>query len=355
VTDQLREQLGGRTVLVTGHTGFTGAWLTAWLADLGASVTGYSLAAAPDAAYSLARLDERCVSTIADINDREALRRALRHCQPDLVIHLAAQALVLEGVRNPVHTFDVNVMGTVHLLDAVRTEVPSASIVVVTTDKVYTPSVNAHREADPLGGHDPYSASKGAAELAVAAFAATYPSELRVATARAGNVIGGGDRARDRLVPDCVRAAERGETIHCRFPNAVRPWQHVLDAIRGYLTLGMSLIDDASFAGPWNFGPSPDGLMTVSALIGRFRAAWGSEPPDVAMTENNHPENPVLLLDPALARQRLGWQPVLSAAEAVDWTAQWYRAAHDGASPRALIEFEIARYVDRCSLEAARV
>jgi CDP-glucose 4,6-dehydratase len=315
----------GRRVLVTGHTGFKGAWLTLWLHALGAEVTGF--AGPPPTTpslFALARVGDLCTDTRGDVRDTAAVARAARGAE--VVFHLAAQPIVRAALEDPAGTFATNVLGTAHVLDAAR----DAVVVCVTSDKCYAPGGGPRREGDPLGGGDPYSASKAAQEHVAAAYRDALGA--RVATARAGNVIGGGDWGRDRLLPDLVRARESGAPVTLRHPDAVRPWQHVLDPLAGYLRLAERLAESAAYAGAWNFGP--DGAETVRWVVDRVCEQWPLAvevvPPGDAV------EAPALRLDASKARERLGWEPRLATAEALVATVFWHDRVRDGAPARTV-------------------
>jgi CDP-glucose 4,6-dehydratase len=310
----------GRRVLVTGHTGFKGAWLTLWLHVLGAEVTGFSgPPQTTPSLFELARVGELCRDVRGDVRDPAAAAEAARGVE--VVFHLAAQAIVRAALEDPAATYAVNVLGTEHVLAAAG----DTPVVCVTSDKAYAAGPGPHVEGDPLGGAgDPYSASKAAQELV----AATHRG--RVATARAGNVIGGGDWARDRLLPDLVRARESGAPVVLRHPDAVRPWQHVLGALSGYLLLAERLAESAEWATAWNFGPAEEDTRPVRWVVDRVRAHWPVdvrvEPPGDAV------EAPALRLDASAARERLGWTPPFDLAGALDATVLWHdevRAGHD--------------------------
>jgi CDP-glucose 4,6-dehydratase len=315
----------GRRVLVTGHTGFKGAWLALWLHRLGAEVTGFS--AGPPTVPSLfetARVGELVRDLRGDVRDAGAVREAVEGSE--VVFHLAARAIVRAALEDPAGTYAVNVTGTAHLLDAAR----DAAVVCVTSDKCYAPGPGPHREGDPLGGRDPYSSSKAAQELVAAAYRDALG--VRVATARAGNVIGGGDWGRDRLLPDLARAHETGEPLRLRQPDAVRPWQHVLDPLAGYLTLAERLHGSAEWAAPWNFGP--DDSRSVGWVVERVRERW---PVDVQVVDpGDDVETPELRLDASAARERLQWRPQLDGAAAVAATVSWYDEVRSGGDPRAV-------------------
>lgn len=333
----------GRRVLITGLTGFKGAWLGLWLSEMGAQVSGLSLA--PDTEPNLFRaleLDRRCDARIGDIRELAVLAAIVRETRPQAVFHLAAQSQVLESHRDPVQTFGTNLMGTVHLMEALREVHGVEAIVVATTDKVYENRnwEYSYREGDVLGGSDPYSGSKACAEIAVRAYRESFAAQLPgVATVRAGNVVGGGDGASARLVPDAARAFARGNSLELRNPNAVRPWQHVVDPLAGYLMLARALAesnDDVQRA--WNFGPDTDQAATVLEVVTMFAEAWGDGATrwvvgnDQALPE----EHPQLLLDSGLARRRLGWRPRFDVAETLCDAAQWYRASAQGADAGVL-------------------
>lgn len=323
-------------MLVTGHTGFKGSWLGLWLSALGARVTGLGLEpdTAPNLFESLA-LDRQLDSQIGDIRDPDAVSDVMRRSRPEIVFHLAAQSLVRRSYAEPLATYATNVMGTAHVLDAARRSDELTAIVVVTSDKCYDNREWdwPYREADPLGGHDPYSASKACTELVTAASRASYLAErsVGVGSARAGNVIGGGDWAADRLVPDCVRAFTSRRRVAIRHPGAVRPWQHVLEPLAGYLLLAERLATSPrEFAEAWNFGPASDAARTVASVVDRMSELWG----DDARWEHDgddHPHEAVTLqVDASKARARLGWQPRLTVDEGLAWTVDWYRGFASG-------------------------
>lgn len=330
-----------RPVLVTGHTGFKGAWLSLWLQALGSRVHGLSLGLPGEPClYELARVgDGMAGSVAADVRDAAALARSLANARPEIVFHLAAQPLVRRSYAAPLETFETNALGTANLLESVRSSASVRAVVVVTSDKCYE-SAGAgrpHSESDPLGGHDPYSASKAAAELITDSYRRSFladPAGPRVASARAGNVIGGGDWGEDRLIPDLVRAALAGVPLRLRNPAAVRPWQHVSCPLSGYLLLAQALCADASAARAWNFGPDPDDTRSVEEVVRELSARW---PSGIAWETDpgEHPhETSVLALDSALARDQLGWRPPLGFAEAIEATAAWYAAWRSGADMR---------------------
>lgn len=319
-----------RSVLVTGHTGFKGSWLVLWLQMLGAKVTGISLPSETSPNHwDLLGLDVE--SFYIDIRDESLIRQKIVETKPDIVFHLAAQPLVRRSYRQPLETWATNVMGTANVLDACRQVKELAAIVVVTTDKCYENKewVWGYREIDPLGGHDPYSASKGGSELVAASYRQSFfysPSSPLLATARAGNVIGGGDWSEDRLIPDLIRCIEAGKPLEIRSPNATRPWQHVLECLSGYLMLGQQLLEgNKSHAEAWNFGPDREGNRQVKQVLTALKADW----PKVEWTCSNVPqphEAQLLHLDSGKARGKLRWHPVWTFDEGVAATAEWYRA-----------------------------
>jgi CDP-glucose 4,6-dehydratase len=346
---------GGKRVFLTGHTGFKGSWMSLWLQSLGADLTGFALA--PPTQPSLfeeARVAEGMRSVLGDVRDLFALQNAIQVAKPEIVIHMAAQPLVRESYLNPVETYATNVMGTVHLLESVRRTPGVRAVVNVTTDKCYENRewVWGYRENEPMGGHDPYSNSKGCAELVSAAYRSSFFNAAShaqhgcsVATARAGNVIGGGDWAKDRLIPDILRGFEQGLPVHVRNPDATRPWQHVLEPLRGYFTLAQRLYEQGpSFAEGWNFGPNDEDSKPVGWIARHMVEMWGpkaswSTPP------GEHPhEAHTLKLDISKARSRLGWHPALCLEEALQLTVEWSRQRQAGADVRQLTLAQIAAY-----------
>jgi CDP-glucose 4,6-dehydratase len=344
----------GRRVLVTGHTGFKGGWLSLWLSELGAHVTGYSLAPWTDPnLFTAARIADRMRHHLGDVRDLASFRAVWLDCRPEVVFHLAAQPIVRESYRHPVETVTTNVIGTTHVLELARESSSPVAVVCVTSDKCYD-NVEwsyGYRENDRLGGVDIYSGSKAAAEMIVSSYQRSFfttADRPAVASARAGNVIGGGDWAADRLVPDCIRALEAGRTIEVRNPHAVRPWQHVLEPLSGYLTLGALLQrrDDEGVAArsPWNFGPTISNSRSVGAVVAAVIRHWGAgewtQPPD----DYGGHEATLLRLAIDKAQIRLGWLPRWDFDEAIRRTIDWYRAYYSGADVAAATAAQIADY-----------
>jgi CDP-glucose 4,6-dehydratase len=345
----------GRRVFVTGHTGFKGAWLCLLLRHLGAVVTGYALAPATEPSlFELAGVRDHIRDLRGDVRDRDALTRALRESRPEVVLHLAAQSLVRASYAEPVETLATNVMGTAHLLEASRQTEGVRAVVVVTSDKCYEnrERIWGYRESDPMGGFDPYSASKGCAELVTAAWRRSFfasagdTAPAAVASARAGNVIGGGDWAADRLVPDCVRAFQAGHCVRIRRPEAVRPWQHVLEPLGGYLHLAELLLDGgARFAEGWNFGPREDDARPVRWVVQRAVELWGGDARWEMCGEEHPHEAGWLHLDCSKARVHLGWRPRTDVTQAMDWTIGWYRDVAGGMDAGAACRTQIETFL----------
>jgi CDP-glucose 4,6-dehydratase len=348
----------GRRVLVTGHTGFKGAWLSLWLQSLGAEVTGLARGVPTrPSLYELAGVGANMRELEADVRDRPAVLETLRKARPEVVLHLAAQPLVRRSLREPALTYEVNVMGTVNVLEAVREAGEEVlAVVLVTSDKCYeNPRGGSHRfvEDDPLGGSDPYSSSKACAELVARAYRRSFfagGGAPRVGTARAGNVIGGGDWGEDRLVPDTIRAVESGESLRVRNPGAVRPWQHVLSPLGGYLRLAEALArGDAEPArsseaqGGWNFGPAAEDVQPVSWIVQRLAELWGGQLSWELDESENPPEAGHLALDSSAAETLLGWYPRWSLADALELVVEWHRAHRDGEDMRRVSLLQIAR------------
>jgi CDP-glucose 4,6-dehydratase len=345
----------GKRVFITGHTGFKGSWLSLWLQRFGAEVTGYALEPPTNPSlFDVARVADGMCSIIGDIRDAERLSQALTESRPDVVIHMAAQPIVRYSYEAPVETYSTNVMGTVNVLEAVRKSSYTRVAVMVTSDKCYENRewVWGYREVDRMGGDDPYSGSKGCAELVVHTYRRSFfPEErydqhgLALASVRAGNVIGGGDWARDRLVPDTMTAIGNGRPVVIRNPSATRPWQHVLVPLSGYLGLAEKLWDDGKqYVGGWNFGPSDEDAKPVEWIIDYLTKAWG-EGAKWQLDAGTHPhENTFLKLDTSKARSYLGFEPRLDIGMALDWVTDWYRAYLQQQDMRLVTEAQIGEY-----------
>lgn len=348
----------GKRVFLTGHTGFKGSWLSLWLQNLGARITGYSLdVPTHPSLFKSANVGNGMTSIIGDVRDGDALMKAISDAKPEIVIHMAAQALVRKSYAEPVETYSTNVMGTVNLLEAVRKCAGIRAVVNVTTDKCYENRewVWSYRENEPMGGYDPYSNSKGCAELVTGAYRNSFfnPSEIDrhgigVATARAGNVIGGGDWAEDRLIPDVLKAFSQNRTLIIRSPSAIRPWQHVLEPLRGYLTLAELLYEDGkTFSDAFNFGPRADDTQDVEWVVKKVADLW-----DTAATwkidAGAHPHEALhLKLDISKAEHYLRWHPRLCLDEAINLTVEWYKGFNDGKDVREITLSQIECYQNK--------
>jgi len=345
-----------RRVLVTGHTGFKGSWLSLLIAGMGAKVTGFALDPSTDPnLFEAARIDELVTHRIGDVRDLGAVQQLFAKARPEIVFHLAAQSLVRPSYQQPVETYATNVMGTAHVLEAARQLGGVKAIVCVTSDKCYENRewVWPYRESDPMGGHDPYSSSKGCAELVAAAYRSSFfdtaPTDdwTGLATVRAGNVIGGGDWAQDRLIPDIIRALEAGAAPLIRSPQALRPWQHVLEALHGYLMIAERLLaGERRYADAWNFGPSESDAQSVSNIVERLVAALGGKGWETAAGDQPH-EAGLLRLDSSKARAELGWQPSLDLGEALDWIVEWHQVFARNQDARAITQEQIRKYLVR--------
>jgi len=346
----------GKRVFLTGHTGFKGSWMSLWLQSLGAQVTGYALPApTTPSLFELADLASGMTSIDADIRHLEGLTAAVQAAQPEIVFHMAAQPLVRYSYQNPVETYEVNVMGTVNLLEAVRRTLGIRAVVNITTDKCYQNNEWAwgYRETDRLGGHDPYSNSKGCAEMVTAAYRNSYfgpDSPVAVATARAGNVIGGGDWAADRLIPDIVAGLSRGERILIRNPTAIRPWQHVLEPLCGYLMLAEALWTQGKTAAEgWNFGPEDTDVRPVSSIVETLVSGW-NRPTEWSIDSDPQPhEAHYLKLDISKAKSQLKWRPVLGISDALEWILRWNRQMPEvGAKAATLSDIQTYQRIVTC-------
>ena len=345
----------GKRVFLTGHTGFKGSWLSLWLSDLGAHVTGFALSPPTQPSlYEAARVGEGIESVIADLRNPKLLNKAIRAARPEIVFHLAAQPLVRYSYQAPIETFETNVMGTAYLLEAIRGLDCVRSVVVVTTDKCYENRelARGYSEDEPLGGYDPYSSSKACAELVAAAYRNSFfnPSRYQdhgvaLATARAGNVIGGGDWAADRLIPDILRAFEAEKPVAIRYPNAIRPWQHVLEPLHGYLTLAERLFTDGpAFSEAWNFGPADDDAKPVQWIVERLTALWGGGARWQLDSAPQPHEAHYLKLDCSKAKLRLDWHPRWELDAALGRVIAWHKGWLGGEEMRRVCLQQVAEY-----------
>lgn len=347
-----RDFYNGKTVFVTGHTGFKGSWLCRILTMLGASVVGYALKPPTDPAlFNIAKIADDIFSVNADIRDAECLKNAMLKYKPEIVIHMAAQPIVLEGYKNPAYTYETNVMGTVNVCEAIRFCDGVRSFVNVTTDKVYKNNEwqRGYRENDVLDGFDPYSNSKSCSELVTASYIRSFfnRSGIAVSTCRAGNVIGGGDFAANRIIPDCVRAMQKKEKIVIRNPNSIRPYQHVLEPVFAYLELAARQYDDRALAGSYNIGPDDCDCIETGKLAELFCKAWGAGAEWENIGENDAPhEANFLRLDNSKIKSALGWRPRLHITDAVEKTVEWSKAYLDGEDVRCIMDRQIEEYME---------
>lgn len=322
-------------VFLTGHTGFKGAWLTVILTEAGHDVVGYSLDPEPQALFEISNLSDRLSGDYrADIRDTASVTRAVAESRPDLVVHMAAQSLVRESYSDPRYTMETNVMGTLSMLEAIAATPSISAAVLVTTDKVYrnVRQRAGYRESDALGGHDPYSSSKAMADLLIQSWIASFPC-APTAIARAGNVIGGGDVCKDRLMPDLIRGFSIGQPVELRYSSAVRPWQHVLDCLQGYVNLAAGLLDGHVSGGEWNFGPDEESFRTVAEVADLTQELWGGDSHWVHAPGDHPAEAELLALDAKKARSELGWDVHLTFREAVSWTVEWHKSTQAGNHP----------------------
>lgn len=342
----------GKKVFITGHTGFKGSWTALWLQSMGAEVKGFALKpnTKPDL-FTLAKVSENMISEFGDIRNGEAIMKSMISFQPDILIHMAAQPLVRYSYKNPVETYETNVMGTVNVLEAARHCDQLKSIVSVTTDKCYENKewVWGYRENEPMGGHDPYSSSKGCAELVTSAYRRSFffdENSANLASARAGNVIGGGDWSEDRLIPDILRAFENNEPVIIRNPLSTRPWQHVLEPISGYLVLAQELYESSEFAEGWNFGPRDEDCKPVNWILEKMVERWGNGA-SWKLDENNNPhEAGFLKLDISKANQRLKWSPKWSLQTTINLIVDWHLNYLKGAEMQKICMNEIKKYTE---------
>lgn len=351
------ETFKGKRVLVTGHTGFKGTWLSIWLVRLGAKVIGFSLDPSETLnLYDLSGIGTDIKDLRGDIRDKDVVQHLFEEEQPEIVFHLAAQALVIDGYENPLYTFETNTLGTANILEAIRLSDSVHTAVVVTTDKVYENQEWSwgYRENDPLGGYDPYSASKGAAEIVSNGYMRSFfnPNQHEkhgksIATVRAGNVIGGGDWSDNRIIPDCIKAFAEGKAVHLRNPNATRPWQHVLEPLAGYMFLAAKMMEKPTvYSGSWNFGPAYDNIKNVQELVASLIKHYGKGTFTAASKTATLHEAKALSLDISKVLFNLGWQPKLDFQTTVQWTADWYRT-YASTNVRHLCEQQIDSYTRR--------
>lgn len=344
----------GKKVFITGHTGFKGAWLAYWLTQLGADVTGYALAPAYEhSLFELLGLRNKITHHVGDIRDRKQLSISMIECQPEIVFHLAAQALVQRAYNEPILTLETNIMGSANLLESIRSTPSVKSLVYITSDKCYWNNewVWGYRETDPLGGSDPYSASKACAEHVFKSYYLSYFKDRQnfaCASTRAGNVIGGGDRAENRIVPDIVRSIEKKQPVFLRKPQATRPWQHVLDPLYGYLHLGMHLYNnpDQYNGEAWNFGPSNQSIKTVLELTTLMQSVWPGMQVEIESDQKNPHESTLLHLSIDKSNTLLKWTPRLSFNEAVLKTAQWYKRVQEGENPITVTQEQVLEFIN---------
>lgn len=344
-----------KKVLITGHTGFKGGWLSLWLQRKGADIVGYALEApTKPSLFEVARVADGMTSVTGDIRDLGQLKKVFDEHRPDIVFHLAAQPIVRESYQNPVETYDTNVMGTVNVLEAVRLSESARVALMITSDKCYENKewLWGYRENEPMGGYDPYSSSKGCAELVTAAYRKSFFSDpmsnqqgVAVASVRAGNVIGGGDWAKDRLIPDMINAFLKAEPVTIRYPHAIRPWQHVLEPLGGYIMLAEKLwCDGKKYSGGWNFGPDEKDAKPVSWVADELAGLWGKNAAWSTDSTNQPHEAGYLKLDCSKARGRLGWSPKIDLHTALEWIVEWYQAYAGKKNMRRATETEISRY-----------
>ncbi len=349
---QLSDFYNNKKILITGHTGFKGTWLSIWLNLLGAKICGFSLPPTDDNIFfNLSKIDKSILSLYGDIRELNSFQKVITDFKPDIIIHLAAQAIVRKSYEKPLETYATNIMGTANLLEIVRSEKNIKAVINVTSDKCYENQnwLWGYRECDAIGGHDPYSSSKGCSEIITSAYVRSFfnaeISDTAIASARAGNLIGGGDFASDRLIPDMVRAFNKNKPVHIRNTNATRPWQYALEPLFGYLLLAMKLTKLGSkFNGGWNFGPQDDDIRNVSYLVDKFINIWGDNAEWIIDSQAHHHEATQLKLDCSKAQSLLGWQTKLNIDQAITWTVDWYKVFRD--EPHKVLEFSEKQICD---------
>lgn len=345
----------GKRVFLTGHTGFKGSWLSLWLQSLGAEVIGYSLEPpSVPSLFEVAHVDEGMLSITGDILDLPQLQKRLQENKPDILIHMAAQSLVRPSYQFPIETLSTNIMGTANVLEAARHVDSIRVIVCVTSDKCYENRewIWGYREDEPMGGYDPYSCSKGCAELVIASYRRSFFSSdntTNIASVRAGNVIGGGDWAADRIIPDCIRAIIQGEPVLIRNPQAIRPWQHVLEPLAGYMLLAQRLWEDGkNYAEGWNFGPDEQHAVSVETLVNVLCHLWGEDAKWLVESNDHLHEAHYLKLDSSKAIQCLAWRPILTMQDTIAMTVAWYKRFYEGEDPRIITLEQITEYQTLC-------
>ena len=345
----------GKTVLITGHSGFKGSWLSLWLQKLNANVIGYSKSIPTEPSlFQLANVDDGMISVFDDVRDYQKLKNTIEKYQPEVIFHMAAQSLVRESYKEPIETISTNIMGTANILESVRQIGKPCVVINVTSDKCYqnTNKIEAYTEEDPMGGYDPYSSSKGCSELITSAFRNSFfdisksnQQKISVASVRAGNVIGGGDWSKDRLIPDVMKGFLKNEKIQIRNPDSIRPWQFVLEPLNGYLLLAEKLLNkEFEFASSWNFGPDENKICSVKTILDKIRTKWGLETFVEFKTSDIYEENK-LILNSNKAKKNLNWQPKMNIDLAIDWIVEWYKAYHENKDIRKISENQIEKYL----------
>lgn len=342
VVGDFKSFFAGKRILITGHTGFKGSWLAIWLHELGANVIGYSLDPYTERDnFSLSKIGDKIVDIRGDIRDDNKLKEVFKRHQPEIIFHLAAQPLVRLSYEQPVETYEINVMGTLNVMEAFRQCVSSKVAIMITTDKCYEnkEQIWGYRENEPMGGYDPYSSSKGAAEIAIASWRRSFMNPVNqeqhgksISSVRAGNVMGGGDWQKDRIIPDCIKAIENNRPIEVRNPGAIRPWQHVLEPLGGYLLLAEKMWHEPEhFSDSWNFGPRQESIADVSVVVNKVIEIFGKGNLEVASNTNSLHESQLLTLDISKAIFRLGWQPKMNLDQTISMTLDWYKNYRNGA------------------------
>jgi CDP-glucose 4,6-dehydratase len=340
-----------KKILITGHTGFKGSWLTIWLKKLGADITGFSKSIPTNPnLFEISNIEAEINSINGDVQDYQFLKETITKVEPEIVFHMAAQSLVIKSYSDPIETYSTNVMGTVNLLNAIRETKKSKIVINVTSDKCYenNESLEGYKEDDPMGGHDPYSSSKGCSELITKSFRESFfnsntKENVALASVRAGNVIGGGDWAENRLIPDIIRSIKNNESVNIRNPNAVRPWQHVMDPLNGYISLAEKLYDNQTFSEGWNFGPEKNEIKSVSWIINKFDELWKSKIDWIVQNNQLH-EATNLILNCQKAKSRLGWNSKINTELALKWTIEWYTKYFENKDMRKITEEQINKF-----------